>query len=78
MPLTPDLIARTTLALGDRDGAAAMSMRRIAAELGCDPMAIYRHFPNRERCWTRSPTSPSPASPTRTRPRRGTGGYTRC
>ena len=48
MPLTPDLIARTTLALGDRDGAAAMSMRRIAAELGCDPMAIYRHFPNRE------------------------------
>ena len=23
-------------------------MRRIAAELGCDPMAIYRHFPNRE------------------------------
>jgi AcrR family transcriptional regulator len=25
-----------------------MSMRRIAAELGCDPMAIYRHFANRE------------------------------
>lgn len=23
-------------------------MRRIATELGCDPMAIYRHFPNRE------------------------------
>lgn len=23
-------------------------MRRIAAEIGCDPMAIYRHFPNRE------------------------------
>lgn len=23
-------------------------MRRIAADLGCDPMAIYRHFPNRE------------------------------
>lgn len=25
-----------------------MSMRRIAADLSCDPMAIYRHFPNRE------------------------------
>jgi AcrR family transcriptional regulator len=46
--LTPALIAGTALELGDREGAAAMSMRRIAAGLGCDPMAIYRHFPNRE------------------------------
>ncbi len=33
--------------LGDRDGASAMTVRRIAAELDCDPMALYRHFPNR-------------------------------
>ncbi|MEU4559299.1 TetR family transcriptional regulator [Actinoplanes sp. NPDC023936] len=46
--LTPELIAATALELGDRDGDPAMSMRRIAAELGCDPMAIYRHFANRE------------------------------
>jgi AcrR family transcriptional regulator len=46
--LTPAFIAQATLALGDREGAQAMSMRRIAGELGCDPMAIYRHFPNRE------------------------------
>jgi AcrR family transcriptional regulator len=46
--LTPDAIATTALRLGDREGQQAMSMRRIAAELGCDPMAIYRHFPNRE------------------------------
>jgi AcrR family transcriptional regulator len=46
--LTPATIATTALHLGDREGAQAMSMRRIAAELGCDPMAIYRHFPNRE------------------------------
>jgi AcrR family transcriptional regulator len=46
--LTPALIAGTALELGDCEGAAAMSMRRIAAGLGCDPMAIYRHFPNRE------------------------------
>jgi AcrR family transcriptional regulator len=25
-----------------------MSMRRIATELNCDPMALYRHFANRE------------------------------
>ncbi|BBH65776.1 hypothetical protein ACTI_24610 [Actinoplanes sp. OR16] len=48
MPLTPSSITRTALLLGDRDGEAAMSMRRIAAELGCDPMALYRHFPNRQ------------------------------
>lgn len=47
MALTPALITQVTLALGDREGEKAMSMRRIAAELGCDPMAIYRHFPNR-------------------------------
>ena len=46
--MTPAVIAEAALRLGDRDGPAAMSMRRIAAELGCDPMAIYRHFPNRE------------------------------
>lgn len=45
--LTPDLIATTALGLGDREGQQAMSMRRIAAELGCDPMALYRHFPDR-------------------------------
>lgn len=42
------LIARTALEAGDRDGPGAMTMRRIASELGCDPMALYRHFANRE------------------------------
>ncbi|MBW1596176.1 TetR/AcrR family transcriptional regulator C-terminal domain-containing protein [Streptomyces sp. JJ38] len=46
--LTPELIARKALEVGDRGGAEAMTMRRIAAELGCDPMALYRHFANRE------------------------------
>ncbi|WP_250029338.1 TetR/AcrR family transcriptional regulator [Paractinoplanes maris] len=46
--MSPASITQATLALGDREGAQAMSMRRIATELGCDPMAIYRHFPNRE------------------------------
>lgn len=46
--LTPDVISDAALQVGDRDGPDAMTMRRIAAELGCDPMALYRHFANRE------------------------------
>ena len=46
--LTPDVIAAAALEIGDRDGPAALTMRRIAAGLGCDPMALYRHFADRE------------------------------
>lgn len=46
--LTTDRIAAAALAVGDREGVKAMTMRRIAAELGCDPMALYRHFPDRQ------------------------------
>lgn len=46
--LSAPLIAEAALALGDREGVKAMSMRRIAADLGCDPMAIYRHYPDRQ------------------------------
>ncbi|MCA2217852.1 TetR/AcrR family transcriptional regulator [Jidongwangia harbinensis] len=47
-PLSRQAIAEAALEVGDRDGPAAMTMRRIAGELGCDPMALYRHFPDRE------------------------------
>jgi AcrR family transcriptional regulator len=30
------------------EGEAALSMRRLAAEVGCSPMAPYRHFPDKE------------------------------
>jgi AcrR family transcriptional regulator len=46
--LSPELIARTALETGDRHGPEAMTMRRIATRLNCDPMALYRHFANRE------------------------------
>ncbi|WP_059006246.1 TetR/AcrR family transcriptional regulator [Streptomyces specialis] len=46
--LTAEDITRTALRLGDREGAEAMTMRRIAAELDCDPMSLYRHYTNRE------------------------------
>ncbi|MFS8101469.1 TetR/AcrR family transcriptional regulator C-terminal domain-containing protein [Lentzea alba] len=46
--LTPEVIVDAALRLGDREGAEAMSMRRIAADIGCDPMTLYRHFANGE------------------------------
>jgi TetR/AcrR family tetracycline transcriptional repressor len=48
VPLTREAIARTALDLADREGAENLSMRRLAAELGVTPMAIYRHFRNKE------------------------------
>lgn len=47
-PATADRILRAARALFERDGARAVSMRRIAEAVGLTPMAIYRHFPNRE------------------------------
>src|SRR5258707_14845870 len=46
-PLTRSRIAEAALAIVDRDGLDALSMRRLGAELGVEGMAIYRHFPNK-------------------------------
>lgn len=45
---TSDKILRAALKLFARGGADAVSMRRVADAVGITPMAIYRHFPNRE------------------------------
>jgi AcrR family transcriptional regulator len=45
--LTHDYIIRTALAIIDRDGLDALSMRKLAAELGSDPMAAYHYLPNK-------------------------------
>ncbi|GGY18815.1 TetR family transcriptional regulator [Rhodanobacter panaciterrae] len=45
---TPEKILRAAHKLFDREGADAVSMRRVAELVGITPMAIYRHFPNRE------------------------------
>jgi AcrR family transcriptional regulator len=47
-PLTREQIVSTALALVDREGLKALSMRRLGAELGVDPMAVYYHIPNKE------------------------------
>jgi TetR/AcrR family tetracycline transcriptional repressor len=46
--LTRERIVRAALTIVDRDGLAALSMRRLGAELGVDPMAAYYHIPNNE------------------------------
>lgn len=45
--LTRDRILRTALELVDAHGLAALNMRRLARELGVDPMSIYHHLPNK-------------------------------
>jgi AcrR family transcriptional regulator len=47
-PLQRERIVSTALALVDRDGLSALSMRRLGAELGVDPMAVYYHIPNKQ------------------------------
>lgn len=45
---TPDDIAAAVLAVLDRDGYAALSMRTVARELGMSAMALYRYVRDRE------------------------------
>ncbi|HEY1902586.1 MAG TPA: TetR/AcrR family transcriptional regulator [Terracidiphilus sp.] len=40
-------IAAAARRLLDREGAEAVTMRRVADAVGITPMAIYRHFPDR-------------------------------
>jgi AcrR family transcriptional regulator len=45
---TAEKIVKTAYRLFDREGAEAVTMRRVAEAVGITPMAIYRHFPNRD------------------------------
>ena len=45
--LTRERVLATALELVDRDGIEGLSMRRLAAALGRDPMSVYRHAPNK-------------------------------
>ncbi len=45
--ITRELVLATAVALIDRDGADALSMRRLAAALDRDPMILYRHAPSK-------------------------------
>jgi TetR/AcrR family tetracycline transcriptional repressor len=47
-PLQRERIVGAALGLVDREGLKALSMRRLGAELGVDPMAVYYHIPNKQ------------------------------
>ena len=45
--ITRDVILAAALEIIDADGAAGLSMRRLARALDRDPMILYRHAPNK-------------------------------
>jgi TetR/AcrR family transcriptional regulator, tetracycline repressor protein len=47
-PLTREAIVETALAVLDRDGLDALSMRSVAAELKTGAAALYRHVANKD------------------------------
>lgn len=46
--LTRDQIVRTAMRLADSEGAQAITMRRIAADLGAGTMTLYGYVPDRD------------------------------
>src|SRR5487761_1405825 len=45
--ITRDAVLAAALQIIDRDGAAALTMRRLARALNRDPMILYRHAPGK-------------------------------
>src|SRR5882724_7082554 len=46
--LTKQAVVQRALALADSDGLDALTIRRLATDLGVTPMALYWHFRNKE------------------------------
>ena len=46
--LTKAAVAERALRLGDEEGLEAVTIRRLAQELGVTPMALYWHFKNKD------------------------------
>lgn len=47
-PLTRDRVIAAASDLADAEGLPAVTMRRLAAELGVEAMSLYHHVPNKE------------------------------
>lgn len=47
-PLTRGEILTAALRILDEEGADALSMRRLAREVGVEAMSLYHHFPNKD------------------------------
>ena len=69
--LTKQAVVDRALALGDAEGLEALTIRRIATELGVTPMALYWHFRNKEellaglgdQVWSELDTDVDPDAP---------------
>ena len=48
VPLSRDRILRAALAFVDEHGLQALSMRKLAAELGVEAMSLYNHIENKD------------------------------
>jgi AcrR family transcriptional regulator len=48
VPLSRERVLRAAVALADEHGVEAISMRRIAGELGVVPMALYKHVASKD------------------------------
>src|SRR5690606_17125959 len=46
--LTIDRIVQAAIAVADADGLRAVSMARVAADLGFTPMSLYRHITSKD------------------------------
>ena len=46
--LTPQAVVTTALAIADRHGLEALTMRGLARELGVEAMSLYHHFANKD------------------------------
>lgn len=47
-PLTRDRVLRTAVELADAGGIDALTIRRLAEQLGVEPMSLYYHVANKE------------------------------
>src|SRR5258706_14275232 len=47
-PLPVDAAVLAAVEVIDADGVGALTMRRLAAQLGCSPMALYRHVATKQ------------------------------
>lgn len=47
-PLSREAVLDAAVVLVEREGSAALTMRRLGAELGVEAMSLYHHVPNRD------------------------------
>ena len=47
-PLSRERVLAAAMAIADAEGIAAVTMRRLAAELGVEAMSLYYHLPGKD------------------------------